>query len=73
MYAYKLCFQKCITLWVYLLKREKGQRITEVPTLCPVLDILSYGAPTVLKEVALQDGFIDPPKSVIFLLLIEIH
>ena len=25
------------------MKREKGERLTEVPTLCPVLDILSYG------------------------------
>ena len=25
-------------------EEEKRERITEVPTLCPILDILSYGA-----------------------------
>ena len=29
---------------VYLFKQKKLERLTEVPTLCLILDILSYGS-----------------------------
>ena len=38
-------------------EREKGQRITKVPTLCPVLDILSYGDRVYHSDIQISEGY----------------